>query len=218
MARGTALVAAALAACFALGTAWGGANRDGALIVHADPQTVYSTGRDYCVSGYIGPSSCSNAVTDVDGLTTDAILVWFLVAFPRNANPAINAIQFGVTTTVSGAAIGAHGPCGTSVLELADQDFPMNYTGTLVSLSTIRETLAPIYWFAIEGTMGDTFGSTVYPGDGRAVFVDDASPPNEDEFSRFGKVGWGTSGSNDCPPDQYEIRPSTWGKLKDGFR
>jgi hypothetical protein len=218
MARNLPLVAAAVAVCLNLGTAWGGANRDGALIVHADPQTSYSSGNNYCGSGYRGPASCSTATTDVDGFTTDAILVWFIAAFPGNASPAVNAIQFGVTTTISRDAIVARSPCGTSVLELADQDFPSNYTGTLVSFSTIRSTFSPVYWFAVAGTGGDTFGSTYYPGDGRAVFVDDGSPPAEDEFSRFGKVGWGTSGSNDCPVDAYETRASTWGKVKEGYR
>jgi hypothetical protein len=208
----------ALALCLTIGVARGGANRDGALIVHADPQIVYSSGRAYCGSNYRGPANCSSAVTDVDGFTTDAILVWFLAAFPRNASPAINAVQFGIATSLSSDAMVAHGPCGSSVLELPDPYFPENYSGTLVSFSTIRETFSPIYWFAIEGTNGGTFGSAVYPGDGRAVFVDDGSPPAEDQIYRFGKVGWGTSGGNDCPQDSYEIRSSTWGVVKGGYR
>ena len=218
MSRAVPFGVCAAALCLSVGAAWGGANRDGALIVHADAQIVYSSARDYCVGAYRGPSSCSAAVTEVDAFTTDAILVWFLAAFPRNASPAMNAVQFGVSTTLSPDAVVAHSPCGSSVLELSDRDFPENYTGTLVSFSTIRETLAPLYWFAIDGSGGGTFGSAVYPGDGRAVFVDDGSPPAEDEISRFGKVGWGMSGGNECPPDSYEIRSSTWGGVKSGYR
>jgi hypothetical protein len=213
-----AVLVAMLAACSWSGIASGGANRDGALIVHADPSVVYSAGRDYCAGEYRSPSSCSTARTEVDGFGSDAILVWFIAVFPRNASPAINAVQFGIATNVSSDAVAAHGPCGSSVLELPDPYFPENYTGTLVSFSTIRETMTPVYWFAVEGTSGNTFGSAVYPGDGRAVFVDDGSPPAEDEVSRFGKVGWGSAGSNECPPDAYEIRSSSWGKVKGDYR
>ena len=218
MPRAVPAVASVLAVCLAFGAAWGGSNRDGALIVHADPLILYSSGHEYCVSEYRGPGTCANARVEVDGFLTDAILVWFIAAFPRNASPAINAVQFGISSTLSNDAVVAHGPCGSSTLELADPYFPDAYTGTLVSFSTIQNTFSPIYWFAIEGTGGSTFGSAVYPGDGRAVFVDDGSPPAEDEISRFGSVGWGTGGSNDCPPDAYEIRPSTWGKVKGGYR
>ncbi len=218
MPRAVPLVASVLAGCLAIGTAWAGSNRDGALIVHADPLIVYSSGRDFCVSEYRGPSTCGNARTEVDGFLTDAILVWFIAAFPRNAHPAINAVQFGISSTLPNGAVVAHGPCGSSLLELATGDSPDYGWGTLVSFSTINDTFSPIYWFAIEGTGGSTFGSAKYPGDDRAVFVDDGNPPAEDDITRFGSVGWGTSGGNDCPPDAYEIRPSTWGKVKGGYR
>jgi len=209
-------IVAVLAVGLAVGTAHGGANRDGALIVHADPLLVYTAGMDVCGSRFQAPSSCARARTEVDALESDAIMVWFIAAFPKNASPAINAVQFGVETTLSGDAVVAHGPCGSNTLQLPDAYFPDNYTGTLVSYSTIRETIAPLYWFAISGSNGDVFGSAVYPGDGRAVFVDDAIA--EDGIYRFGKVGWGVAGGNDCPPDAYEIRSSTWGSVKGGYR
>ena len=220
MARAVTIVASVLgvATCLLMGPAQAGSNRDGALIVHADPLVTYSAGHDYCVNEYRGPSTCSSARTRVDSFGSDAVLVWFIAAFPENASPAINAVQFGIRTTLPDGAVVARGPCGSMVLELPDRDFPENYTGTLVSFSTKRETLVPVYWFGIEGGNGDTFGSAAYPGDGRAVFVDDGDPPVEDQIYRFGEVGWGTDGDNDCPTASYEVRTSTWGAVKGGYR
>ena len=103
-------------------------------------------------------------------------------------------------------------------LELPDPGFPDSDTGTLVSMSTEYGTLFPVYWFGVEGQSGDTFGSTIYPGDGRGVWVDDGSPPAEDPIEGFGTAGWNTIGHNDCPPAAFETRSSSWGNVRAGYR
>lgn len=207
------LIVAALCPAFARG----GANADGGLIVHADPFIGYTASRDYCESDFRNPGDCLSARTRVD-LSGDPVLVWFIAAFPSNAGPSVTAVQFGLETTVPRGSIVGHGACGSMILELPDPGFPGPFTGNLVSLATERRTFFPVYWFAVEAESGDRFGSGVYPGDNRAVFVDDGSPPAEDQIRRFGSVEWGANGENDCPPSAFETKHSSWGDVKAGYR
>lgn len=195
----------------------GGANGDGGLIVHADPYIGYTASRDYCDQDFQNPGDCLSARTQVSA-AGDPVIVWFIAAFPGNASPAVTAVQFGLDTTVPRGSIAGRGGCGSMLLELPDSGFPGPFTGTLVSFATDYRTFFPIYWFAVEGESGDSFGSGPYPGDNRAVFVDDGSPPAEDRISRFGSVGWGGGGENDCPPSAFDTRSSSWGDVKAGYR
>ncbi len=194
-----------------------GVNSDGALIVHADPFIGYTASRDYCESDFQDPGTCLSARTRVD-VAGEPVLVWLIAAFPGNASPRVSVIQFGLDTTVPRGAIADYAACGSSILELPDPGFPGPYTGNAVYRSVVFDTFFPVYWFAVEGESGDTFGSTVYPGDNRAVFVDDGGPPEEDLIRKFGSVGWGVNGANDCPPSAFETRTSSWGDVKAGYR
>jgi hypothetical protein len=181
-----------------------GKNRDGALLVHTNDDAIYFTSADYCATAL--PATCDQLVaTSHTPAGTEEAIIWFLAAFDPVTTPAVTTIQFGITTNLPPGAgyVAASGPCGPGTsLELPDAGFPDVGRGNLVSYTTPRTGLLwPFYWFAVRGREGLTteFGTTVYPGDGRAVFVDDGDPLREDVVTNFGIVRWDTAGSNSCP-------------------
>ena len=202
--------------CIITTTSWGGRNADGSLIIHTDASVTYSSGYDYCDSYYQDPDACIYAETQVEAQGGAAIL-WLLAAFPAGSSPGVTVAQFGLEHSVSGGII-AYGPCGPNVVEIASPDFPGSGSGNSVGFYPASYgTLFPIYWFAVEGAPGDTFGSSEDRNAGQAVFVDEGSPAEVDRIERFGLARWGSPGDNDCPPS-VERRDANLGQIKADFR
>lgn len=181
-----------------------GRNRDGAMLVHTDDNAIYYTSTDYCANAL--PVTCEELVTTTHKAPeTDEAIIWFLAVFDPTTSPEVMAVQFGIETnlpTGQGLVV-ASGACGPDVsLELPEDGFPDVGRGNLVGYTDARtDHIWPFYWFAVLGKDGQSneFGTAVYPGDGRAVFVDNGSPPREDLITDFGVVRWGVAGSNSCP-------------------
>lgn len=181
-----------------------GRNKDGAMLVHTDDNAIYYTSMDYCTSA--PPVTCEELVTTSSKAPgTDEAIIWFLAVFDPTTSPEVMTVQFGIETNLPAGQgyVVAGAACGPSVsLELPDDGFPDVGRGNLVGYMAARTGhIWPFYWFAVLGKDGQAneFGTTVYPGDGRAVFVDDGSPPREDVINNFGVVRWGVAGSNSCP-------------------
>ena len=219
-ARVTTMVLALLLSSVMPGVVLGGKNAGGALIVHADDTVIYSSGGDYCGRDLSLPASCSAARTRVNPSEDGPILVWIIAAFSSNASPEVTGVRFGIEHTLSSIAIRGWQACDQKWLEIPEEDFPSTDTGTIIAIPSgpIRETFFPIYWFAINGESGDTFATAADPRAGDAEFSDDGNPPAVDRISRFGHVGWGVAGANQCPPSSIEIRSSSWGGVKAGYR
>jgi len=202
--------------CILTTTSRGGRNADGALIIHTDASVTYTSGYDYCDSYYPDPGACIHAETEVDPQGGAAVL-WLLAAFPAGSSPGVTVAQFGIEHSVSGGII-AYGPCGPNVIEIASPGFPESGSGNSIAFYPASYgTLFPIYWFAIDGAPGDTFGSSKDQSAGQAVFVDEASPAETDQIDRFGLARWGSPGDNDCPPS-VERRDANLGQIKAGYR
>lgn len=207
-----------LVACVLPNDAWSGRNSGGSLVVHAEPGLVYSTGYDYCEQSYVDPGRCVDTVTQVDEVPGGASILWILAAFPAGASPAVVVTQFGVESTIGPGAAVAHGPCGPVSFTIPHPEFPSSGTGIAVTYyPTVYRTLFPVYWLALEGTSGDTFATTVDPGLGTAVFVDEGRPAQSDEVYGFGLARWGSAGNNNCPLS-IERRDASLGEIKAGYR
>lgn len=198
-------------------------NAEGALIVHTDPTVAYTRSGNYGTTDYSAPASCRDARTRIDqGTGSEPALVWILAAFPNTSNPGVRVVQFGLTHTLSLDAFVDYEVCPSpdDAIDLPDDStFPDNGSGVSIAFTneTMTERLFPIYWFALEGNPGDTFGTAVDSGPGKSVFVDDSDPPLEDEIRRFGHATWGSDGSNDCPV-AAPSRQTSWGDVKAGFK
>jgi hypothetical protein len=192
-----------------------GRNSGGALVVHTDPATSYTAGMSYCGMAAADPSNCTSARTRADVAGGGAVIIWVLAAFPDASSPGVSVVQFGIE--MSGASVLAHGPCPTDAVAIPGSGFPGPSSGVSVGFLPIYDTLFPFYWFAVQGSSGDRFGTARDPDAGRAVFVDDSASFEEDEISRFGHVTWGSDGANECP-NPIEVRSADWGKIKDSYR
>ncbi len=202
------LIGCALAIAVAT-PALGFRNKGGAMLVHTNDAVVYTSSDDYCVSTL--PGTCEELVTRTDKPLEEAeALIWCLAVFAPEADPGVTTVQFGVTHNLPSADyISNYSPCGPNPLELPDGGWPFSggnpelpgQSGNLVTYSEpVYDQLFPFYWFAVIGSLSDTyFGTRTYPATDEAKFVDDGNPPREDLIDRFGIVRWAAEGENSCP-------------------
>lgn len=216
MSASRSLFSAALlaATCLLPAHAWGGVNSNGTFIVHADASIGYTRGNDYCDRDFHGPPSCLTATTRVDTNGSDAVMIWFIAAFPDNTFPSLTTVDFGIDSSVPRNDVIGYGACGNEMAQLPSTDYPGPGSSDIIYADARHDTMIPISWYAVIGTIGDYFGTGPNPNTGRAKFVDDSDPPIEDVITRFGRVGFGVNGANQCPPG---TKPASWGQLKSGY-
>jgi hypothetical protein len=186
-----------------------GPNAGGVLLVHANTSIVYTTDTtDYC--GQSGLAACSEAIATAPWSDTTTVF-HVIAAFPDTALPRLKAISWGVRWDASRLVIVNHGTCAD--FEIPDAGWPQSETGIGQSWEDTREALmAEVYWFAAYcyGAPSDTTSLvlTPHPVQG-GWFVDDEEPPNLDQITAYGRLGFGIPGFVPCeapqpPPGIYE--------------
>lgn len=172
-----------------------GANRGGVLLLHAQPEIVYTTtDADHCDLSL--PSDCASAETElgIDRVT----IVSVLAAFDAAANPRLSGLTFGLRYP-EGVAIVAHGACGD--FELCQPGWPRSGYGTALSFNAPRTgMLEQVYWLAIgvEDVGLSSVELIAHPMQG-ASFADDTIPARLDPITDFGSLGIGALGYAPCP-------------------
>ena len=182
-----------------IGSSAAGPNAGGVLVVHHDPDLIYTTG--VCDS-LVVPSDCSefNPTAIADGSPQ----LWFiLAAFPDSLTNRFSTVTFGLGDyDDTEVVIGAAGRCETfgTALEISSAGWPGPNAGTSVSWAPAcgSGSIVPIYWFVTYAYASGTIPlGNYYPGQ-NATFVSCASPPEEDLISDYGVMGFGVEGQNPC--------------------
>jgi hypothetical protein len=161
----------------------------------------YSLGADYCGPLFDEPATCELAGTRSDKASEDPAVVWILASFRPEASPGVTVVYFGIEHDLGGGGFMQWDFCGPGgSIEIPDDDWPVTGLGNSVAFGSpiVGETLIPVYWFAITGDPGSSFGTTANPVGGYAAFVDDGSPPMLDYIANFGSMRWGADGANSC--------------------
>ncbi len=174
-----------------------GANFGGTLILHSNPNLVYTDG----LSAYCGQSelsNCEDAVTRIDG--GDPRVIHVLAAFPVGSEPRLSGIVFGIE----------YGPCvlleswsGCGNFELPTNAWPASGEGTAVTWNAPRtERVTEVYWFAAYASNGSVDAMTLIPHPIQgALFADDSVPAMLDDITALGRLGFNQDGDLPCPPD-----------------
>ncbi len=178
--------------------AMAGPNAGGTLIVHYPGLAYTSDTGDYC--GISPLSSCTSAVSEIDGSGPSAIKVWKVyAAFVGGSSPRLKGVSFGITYS-GNVTIRAqeYGTCGD--VEFPDNTWPRSGTGNSVIWDNAQTAiLVECYWFAgyVTGGSGTfTLGPNSLLG---GAFTDDSIPPKVDAIYAYGTMGFGTGGSDPCP-------------------
>ncbi|MBU1700161.1 MAG: T9SS type A sorting domain-containing protein [Candidatus Eisenbacteria bacterium] len=191
---------APLVLVFWIGSSVAGPNAGGVLVVHHDPELVYTAG--VCDS-LVVPSDCTelNPTAAADGSPQ----LWFvLAAFPDSLANRFSTVVFGLGDyDDTDLVIGAAGPCATfgTPLEIPSPGWPGPNSGTAVSWAPACGSggLVPVYWFVTYAyAQGSIPLGDYYPNQSSA-FVSCGSLPEEDTVSAFATMGFGTPGENQCP-------------------
>jgi hypothetical protein len=190
-----------------------GPNEGGVLVIHSDPDVIYSAGTDYGgQSGFGCPEdpdcpgtpvecSCGTLVSEVPGPAPggSAYVCWVYAAFPEGACPRVKGLAFGVDwTSINDMTIGAWGTSASLEVPTTSPSWPQYGSGTALTwASAVRSTFFEVYWFALYAYYDTTFELGPHPSSG-GVFADDAVPAHLDLIAGYGALGIGVPGSN--PP------------------
>jgi hypothetical protein len=184
--------------------AYAGKNANGALIVHTNDANAYTANACSRFDTVDDPGTCENAGTQTNKPEDQKALVWLIANFCPQSFPGVSVIYFGLNHDLPPgegyiANWGLCGPAGS--FELPDAGWP-DQGGNSVAFGTpvVGDTFFPFYYLAAYGFAGAHLGTGINPTGGYAAFVDDSNPPIQDDIYRFGRVRWGTPGSNDCLP------------------
>ncbi|MEZ4655509.1 MAG: hypothetical protein R3E12_18450 [Candidatus Eisenbacteria bacterium] len=175
-----------------------GPNAGGTLVIHADPDVVYSPDIEYCGFGTL-PASCAEVNTRVDGTATTTWHVF--AAFPENSHPRLAGVAWGVTYDPDRVVVADWGGCGD--FELPNSGWPAPGEGTAVTWGVAQTaTFTEIYWFAgyVYAAEATSFDLTLHPQQGGS-FVGRQRPPGSlDPIADFGELGFnGNPGYLPCP-------------------
>ena len=107
-----------------------GPNRGGTLVLHLDPDFVYSGGGfpDCDISGV---QTCGDIVARAD--TEDPVLVYAIALFPEGASPRLTGVTFGIDFP-SCVQLLEWSTCAD--FEISDSDWPTPGSGTAVAWTT----------------------------------------------------------------------------------
>ena len=194
-------------------TAFSGPNAGGVLVVHAQPEGLYSVD-DPAACGAPVPESCSTTRTRVEG--EGPMLFSILAAFPEGSSPRVAAATFGIEYDAS-IHILDYESCGDR--ELVTDDWPASREGIGISWDT-PETSQVFEMCAFLGYRdGDPglFSSWHHPTQG-AAFTDDSIANDPDPVVAFGSLGFGTDGYLPCPDGPVATEERSWGNVKRIFR
>ena len=187
-----------------------GPNAGGALVLHCDPQVVYSAGLDYCGSAI--PADCRALQSRVDGKGTYVLTV--LAAFPPESQPCLIALVFGIEYDPTIEILG-YGHCGDR--DLTDDGWPASGTGVAIAWNENRyEHLVEVCWLAAYDNHGEPALLQIgaHPTQG-GYFVEDCTPIQElDPIEDYGRFGFNTEGYLPCPGSPTPTVDRSWGVLK----
>ncbi|HEX9157294.1 MAG TPA: hypothetical protein VF827_04695, partial [Syntrophales bacterium] len=174
-----------------------GPNANGALVVHTRNDMAYTA--DRICEDWPLPPTCESLNTTS---TLEYAFVWVVGAFPRQSNPRVAAVKFGIQYPMDLDWMIWYGPCGPYIAEIPDANWPVSGSGTEVVYSPpVTDRLSKLYFFELDwAAIGNTFGTTGYHGP-TAEFLDDAIPRNTDPCAFFGHVTYGATGHKDCPDE-----------------
>ena len=211
-----AAVAAAGFLVFCAGTAAAGPTEGGTLILHANPDLVYSPSLEYC--GSSGIESCAEALTRVPA-DPDAYTVFFaLAAFPSASSPSLTGVTFGVQYDAQELLVADTGSCGE--FEIHTDDWPQPGSGTAMTWFTPqRQHLVELQWFSayvLSDAASTTFDLSEHPTQG-GLFGSDGHG-HLDEIADYGRLGFGADGYLPCPDGPVPTVESSWGSVKGVFR
>jgi hypothetical protein len=147
-------------------------------------------------------------------------------AFLPSASPRLKALSWAASFPADVSVVAAGLPDPVLDFEIVDAGWPTTSgAGLGISFGVVKTgVLNECYWFAGYG-YGGTWRLIPHPVHG-AVFIDDASPANEDPIVALGSLGFGVPGSTPCPwglsdapdgPEPGRVQGS-WGRLKEGHR
>lgn len=173
-----------------------GPNEEGSLILHIEPDLVYTTtsSRNWC--DYSTLRDCTQANVYAPG-DDQVVVIFLMAAFPLYDSPRVKGLQFGIDYTCPAPISSGH--CGEDVVEVSDFSWPAPFTGTAIAYdSVVTDRLFVVYWFATYAYDGTTFSVIDHPGQGEASFGNDTIPVIQDRVEGFGKVGFGVAGENPC--------------------
>ncbi len=184
--------------------AMAGRNANGAMLLHVNPNLVYSALQPYCDDvAYPIPTTCDGLVTDDTRDPSVESMIWMVAAFANGASPGVLAFQVGLGGNVDNSWFTDFAPCGPAgFFEIPDVGWPGTGTGTAVAYPTsVHSILFKMYWFACGSPgVGSTLSTTnYYAGDHHAEWADDSTPPVTDFCNLFGTIEWGGPGSKQCP-------------------
>ncbi|MBU1698628.1 MAG: T9SS type A sorting domain-containing protein [Candidatus Eisenbacteria bacterium] len=187
-----------LVLCAFVSSSFAGINEGGVLVVHHDPQLVYSAS----CGDLTLPGDCSqlNPTAAADGTPQK----WFVIAaFPDDVSDRLNTITFGLGQyDPEDLAMGSWGPCDIigSPLEVATADWPDPGEGTAVSWAPdcLGGEMVPVYWFLTYAYSNGTIPLTAHSVHG-GFFVECSASPQSDGITDYGTMGFGMAGSNPCP-------------------
>jgi hypothetical protein len=179
------------------GPAVAGPNAGGVVVLHANPNLVYSASTSsYC--GQSGLTSCEQAQFSVN--RTDPVVFHALAAFPDGASPSLIGVVFGITYDESVLRVIGHGACGD--VEYTDPGWPGANTAGYVGWNVPQTAhLTEFYWFAAYdySATPTTFRLRSDPEQG-GFFLNLVNPTDPDPIADYGALGFFTSGSNPCLP------------------
>src|SRR5690606_26100653 len=126
-----------------------GPNEGGVILLHRNPDVVYTSGVDYC--GQSDLLSCSDAVTRAD--VDDTVVLHVLASFLSGTEPRMAGVCFGVEYDESSVAIDDWGYCGD--FELHQTAWPSSGSGICVTWFEAQTAfLTEIGWLAAHSVDG----------------------------------------------------------------
>jgi hypothetical protein len=175
-------------------------NYGGFLIVHSNPDLIYTTDNDgYC--GQSGLTSCADAITSQMGPSIKIIHV--LAAFPSESSPRVTGLTFGIDYDSTKISLEDYGSCGD--FELPTTGWPAPGEGTAVTFAAAQTgLLTEVYWFAAYNLAPATLNLIPHPTQG-GYFADDHVPANLEPIACYGAFGFDTSGSTCCAITDVDI-------------
>jgi hypothetical protein len=209
--------------CAALvGTATGGKNEGGALVVHTDDAYMYY--RSFCsdFEDWV-PQDCELLNTRTDHDVNTPSLIWFIAAFDPACSPGVTSIYFGNDHNLPAYYHNRWGFCGPAgTVEHPDPGWPEDPAGAGIWVEfgspVVNDHFFTFYRVDVWGFEGAYYGTGAHPNLGYAAFEDDQNPPELDFCDRFGQVRWYEPGYNECPEPPVATESVTWGRMRSTYR
>ncbi|MEZ4649467.1 MAG: hypothetical protein R3E97_11935 [Candidatus Eisenbacteria bacterium] len=179
-----------------------GVNLDGTLVLHAEPQLVFTYGQDFSGSGNL--SDCSAVVDSVDALGT--CVAFAMAVFPTEEPDRLTGLTFGVSYDPAELTIAGYGT--NCDFELPNADWPEPNSGTALTWTVPRSgRIVEAYWFAAYSNYGApaTLPLAAHPAQG-GTFADSGTPAVLDDILPTASSGSAPAAGIPCPPPAIDLR------------